>query len=824
MSVIKRKVAISIGVLIMAGFLTSCDKPPSNSQYNAEIKVTSYGIPHIKADDFGSLGFGEGYMAARDHVCNIAYSMVEARGERAKFFGVDDNTEKNAKTSDKAGDHSGNSSREKNNHLISDIIIRALGIPENAQGDFAAQSEENQEWVAGFADGYNKYIRENDITSWCKGAKWVRELSAIDLFSRFQVVAQTTPHMAGIIVAAAPPNEDPQEESSAQENHQTFAMLKDSLGKRPMGSNGWAFGRDRTENGRGLLLGNPHFPWSGTDRFWEKHLTIPGKFDIYGAQIIGATGVGMGFNKDVGWTHTVSASKRVTFYKLDLVPGDPTSYYYDGEPRKMTAKKINIAVKGKDGVETISEHTVWFSHYGPMASLPGARWTKETALTLRDANLGNQNLLDQWKDMAVAGDMDEFKTAFKKWNAIPWVNTMATGKDGRAVYIDGSNVGRLSEEAIALWRERKESDPQTKTFYKKMGIILLDGSDSRFEWQFHPEARVPGVVPYVEQPQQDRTDYIFNANDSYWLTNLEAPLRGYSPLYGSEDTDRRIRTRINAMMVSDVSPDGPTGADGKLSLKEMQQLIFTNRSLSAELLLEDLVAACTAKTSVMVVDKEIDLTEACAALKGYNKRLDLDSNGAVLFREWITQYTLKETRVKGALFKVDFNPKDPINTPRELADIDMALQKLGKAVQIMTGAGLALDSTLGDAQFAYRAGEKIAVHGGSNAEGVANIIDQRNYYSKANQIRGKKIEGSKFLTDKGYPITGGSSFLFGLSYTDNGPEAEAFLSYGQSGDPTSTHYNDQMKLFSKKQWRPMLFHQEEIDKDIKESFILTGPR
>ena len=329
------RIAAGLAISLAAVFLVSCGEqtsPETVSEYRAEIKVTSFGIPHITADNFGSLGFGEGYMAAKDHVCNIAYSIVEARAERAKYYGAEN---------EKGG---------KSNHLMSDIVIRALGIPQNAAQDFAAQTQENQEWVTGFVDGYNKYIREvgrDNITSWCKGAEWVQEISPQDLYSRFQVLAQTTPHMAAMITSATPPKKDAATPSSAVEiDDRIYAEIINSTGKGQMGSNGWAFGRDRTENGRGMLLGNPHYPWTGTNRFWEKHLTIPGKMDMYGVHLLGAPGVSIGFNKDIGWTHTVSNSERVVFYKLDLVPGDPTSYYYDGEPRKMTSKTMSIPVKG----------------------------------------------------------------------------------------------------------------------------------------------------------------------------------------------------------------------------------------------------------------------------------------------------------------------------------------------------------------------------------------------------------------------------------------------------------------------------------------------
>lgn len=43
---------------------------------HATIRTTEYGIPHVLADDYAGLGFGTGYAAARDNLCQIALTMV----------------------------------------------------------------------------------------------------------------------------------------------------------------------------------------------------------------------------------------------------------------------------------------------------------------------------------------------------------------------------------------------------------------------------------------------------------------------------------------------------------------------------------------------------------------------------------------------------------------------------------------------------------------------------------------------------------------------------------------------------------------------------
>ena len=84
-----------------------------------------------------------------------------------------------------------------------------------------------------------------------------------------------------------------------------------------------------------MVLANPHFPWRGTERFWMAQLDVPGQYDVEGGTLEGIPLIGIGFNQHLAWTHTVANDFRFTFYQLSLVPGDPTSYYVDGQSHKM---------------------------------------------------------------------------------------------------------------------------------------------------------------------------------------------------------------------------------------------------------------------------------------------------------------------------------------------------------------------------------------------------------------------------------------------------------------------------------------------------------
>ncbi len=61
--------------------------PAAHAKSRATIRFTEHGIPHITAKDFGSLGFGSGYAAAEASICNLADTVVTARGQRSRWFG-----------------------------------------------------------------------------------------------------------------------------------------------------------------------------------------------------------------------------------------------------------------------------------------------------------------------------------------------------------------------------------------------------------------------------------------------------------------------------------------------------------------------------------------------------------------------------------------------------------------------------------------------------------------------------------------------------------------------------------------------------------------
>lgn len=767
-------------------------EPPPEPSYEVTIRRTAFGIPHILADDMASAGFGMGYAGAQDFVCILADQIIRVRSERSYHFGPGENDE----------------------HLNSDFGMLALGVVSRGRDVLAALSEDLHAVLEGYAAGYNHYLETTTaLPSPCAGASWVKPISVDDLaaYAFLLNLRSSALPFFEYVATAAPPNAQATSGSSSVGPNFNFRDLG-------MGSNGWAIGKSRSATGRGMLLANPHFPWEGELRMHESHITVPGKLNVYGASLTGVPVITIGFNEHVAWTHTVTPAKHFTLYRLQLSATDPSKYIYDGETRSMESETYSVEVKIGEGQYDSRTRTFYRSHYGPMVSGGGLEWTDSQAFSYRDANENNFGIAQQWYAMNRAGSMDEFIDAHRTHHGIPWVFTIATDKEGQAVMLDGSRTPKLSDQTVAEYKQALDTNSLVAGI-AGFGVVMLEGNTSTTEWIGLTDNG--GIVPIDEAPQLYRDDYVANANDSAWIANPSAPLASMPYLYGKFEQPLSPRTRMNFTALSESSTGGASGADHKFDHQELMDVALSNRGKMAELLLDAVVIRCTGHKTVDVDGELIDIETACAVLKSWDTRLDLDSEGALLWRLVLAQFSSVDLADAGALFETGFDAADPINTPHTLSSapatgVDPILRKLGRAVQNLGKAGLSAGAKLRDTQFALKGEEKIPLHGGNGAEGVTNII----VYSDSNgtllpkTTRGETIGGTSGLTTDGnYLVNYGTSFIMALAYTDEGPQAKAFLTYSESTDPDSPHFSDQTKAFSDKAWRAIRFTEQDIAAD-----------
>ncbi len=747
------------------------------SEYKATIHWTSYGIPHIVADDLGSVAFGQGYAFARDHACVLADQVVRVKGERSRFFGPGDNNE----------------------NIDSDFGFRALALHELAEKRLPLASAQTKEVVRGYVAGYNKYLKQVGIVNLppdCAGAKWVRPLTDVDLFAHdLNLGILVTSGFFVEQIGAAQPGHPPKGSKTGS----YLGLPKEGL----PASNAWAIGRKRSETGAGLLVANPHLPWQGASKFYESHLIIPGKLNIYGANLLGAPLISIGFNEQIAWSHTFSASRRIAVYRLRLTDGRPTEYRVGSERRSMIASKHTIEVRQPDGSTKPMTRTLYRSHHGPILSGGPLGWTKKHAYAITDVTIGRTMILDQYLSMDAAKDIDEFKAAFAKFHTTPFVNTIFTDRKGNALYMDGSLVPNLTGAGLAAWQFARSTVPAVEAAWRN-GIIALDGSMPMFE--LDPKST---AVPFSQAPQLLRDDFVANSNNTYWATNPSQLLSGSSPFFGDAEKELSPRTRMNLTILTESGATAASVTDGKFNFSELKSAILSNRALHAELLLEKVVARCK-------LHKQ--LAKACSVLENWDGRLDVDARGAVLWREFSA--ALFEN---GEVFEATFDAKQPVTTPRSLKPApakgpDPVVTALEQAMKQLAKAGIdPLKTTLGEVQYFEKGGKRFPVAGGGSIEGTTNMAmfaPNRSLTMFPGMARKKVINRRTGVAKNGYPTNYGTSFLLLVEMSKDGPKAEAIMTYSNSSDPRSVHFDDQTKMWPKKRLRPVRFSMDEIQADV----------
>jgi acyl-homoserine-lactone acylase len=761
-------------------------------RYDVEIVRTEFGIPHVTAADYRSLGYGLGYAYAQDNFCMLADKILQLNGERARHFGPDDpaHIAVNGQVSTRVSDFFHRSQYDK----------RKLADAQHLRSPAAA------ELTVGYAAGVNRYLQETGATGLpepCRGAAWVRPLTAGDLHLWYTAVAtlSASQRFAEGIVAAQPPRAgtvgpSPGAQAAAPLD---LAAVGGALAEAPaggIGSNAWAFGREATANGRGLLFGNPHWSWGNMNRFYQAHLTVPGQLDVMGVTYGGMPVVILGFNRSLAWSHTVSTGARFVVRELKLAGDSPLVYVVDGERREMQESTITIDVLGADGTARQESRTFYTTEFGPIIVQEHMPWTTTTAYALTDLNLPNQRLVEQWLDVGRARDVGSLRETLETVMGIPWVNTLAADADGATLYADYSVKPYVSDERMKACAGSEAARRATQA-----GVLTLDGSTRSCDPDSDPSLPQPGILPPRLLPVLERSDYVANSNNSYWLTNPAQPITGLPIINGATETFIGYRPQ-SGLRIIEARLAGRDGLPGdRFDAQAVKALVFGhtahpnlgNHNRAAEVMLEGLTAVCRREPAVSAANNAInDLSEACRVLAGWDGRHDTGSVGAHLFREFWSS----ASRVP-KLMATPFDPLDPLRTPRSPNVTDPEVlsalrQALEEAVLTLIRLEVPLDRRWGEVHTHPLGGRQIPIPG--NDRDVLNLMS------------------AGPLTPGGYgPIVLGSSYVQIVGFDSEGPVADAVLLYGQSSNPASAFHYDQLQaLWARREWNRLPFNRSDV--------------
>lgn len=592
-------------------FIQSCTEAPEQV---TQITWDEWGVPHIEANNEEDLFYGQGWAQMEMHTNLILEMYGSSRGRGAEYWG----TQK----------------------LEEDMMIHTLGFPKLAKEWQETQDPRLKKIITAFVRGMNDFVTQNPDL--------VKE--------EYQQVLPLTPDDVSM--------------------HAMYVIFTRFIGGgelgriqqwSDMGSNTYAIAPERSASGNAMLVQNPHLPWWREFTFWESQLILKGK-RIYGANIVGFPGIAIGFNENLGWSHTDNTLDNADTYELTLADG---GYIYDGETKAFETSSVTLKVKQEDGTLAEQNLDLASSVHGPVVKMG-----EKKALALRMVGYNTPNAFLQWWSMATSENLEQFESALKMAQ-IPFWNVMYADKDGNIFYVFNGLVPKRSEGDWDFWNS------------------VVPGDSSKYLWK---EVHAYEDLPKVKNPAHN---WLQNANDPPWTSTIPRSLDPKDfPAYMSPNYMSFRPQRSARMMMEDSS----------ITFDELVDYKHSTRLEFADRILDDLFAAVEASDSDLA-------KEAQTVLANWDRKADADSKGMLLFFNWARKFGAWNN----SNYAEKWNPDSPENTPDGLADPARAVSLLEEAAQELKEGFGTLEAPWGDYYRIQRNGKDLPGNGIDGSLGVFRV-------------------------------------------------------------------------------------------------------
>jgi acyl-homoserine-lactone acylase len=260
-----------------------------------------------------------------------------------------------------------------------------------------------------------------------------------------------------------------------------LAMRDAPFYAEPTGSNGIALAPSRSADGHALLWINPH-----TSFYFRSELQMSSDagLDAYGAVTWGQFFVYQGFNRHVGWMHTSSGVDNIDTFAETIVHRDGRLLYrYGKELRPVASKTVAIQYRRPDGTMATRSFTTYATHHGPIVGETDGKWLSLALMNRPVAALEQSYLRTTAKDYA-----DYLRIADAKANSSN--NTLFADDKGEIAY--------LHPQFVPIRDDRFD--------YTRP----VDGSDPATDWRgLHPLSQLPDVV-------SPKNGWVMNSNNWPW--------------------------------------------------------------------------------------------------------------------------------------------------------------------------------------------------------------------------------------------------------------------------------------------------------------------
>ncbi len=525
-------------------------------------------------------------------------------------------------------------------------------------------------------------------------------------------------------------------------------VVDDRQLKEPRGSNGFAISGEHTASGSAMLLINPH-----TSFFFrgEIHVVSEEGLNAYGAVTWGQFFVYQGFNEDTGWMHTSTRLDFMDEFVEDVYEEDGQLFYrYGDESRPVEVSEVTLRYKDGAGM---SERTfpMYHTHHGPITHLEDGKWTA-TALNWDPVRALQQSFIrTKLANHEQFWEMMDMRTNSSN-------NTVYADSSGNIAYYHGNFVPRR--------------DP---TFDYSQPV---DGSNPATDWQgLHDVEEIVTVV-------NPDNGWIQNTNSTPFTAAAEySPKREDYPVYMAPDAEnfRGLHAVRVLTELSDLTLDG------------LIDIAYDTYLPGFENLIPGLIEAFEESG-----EANKDLAEPMNVLRDWDFRVAVDSVAMTLAHFYASRYNEDGVRPDGATFL------ERVNYFGEGSPHAERLKIFADTIKMLEDDFGQWDVPWGEVNRYQRLNGAIQQPFNDDEPSLPIGMASGNWGALAS-FGARRYPGTKKLYG-----TSGNSFVAVVEFTDR-VKAKSMLAGGQSGDPSSPHFDDQAQRYADRQFKDVAYYREDVE-------------
>ncbi len=525
-----------------------------------------------------------------------------------------------------------------------------------------------------------------------------------------------------------------------------------ALEQEPTGSNGIAIAPKNALDGHALLYINPHTSFYFRS---ELQMTSDEGLDAYGAVTWGQFFVYQGFNSSAGWMHTSSGVDNIDEFLETVRKRGGRWYYLHGEREyPVTTKTITVPYRQGNHLARRT-FTVYYTQHGPVVRASGDKWVS-VSLMQRPIKALIQDIT-----RTKARDYKEFrKTMELHTNSSN--NTIFADAEGNIAYFHSNYIPRR-DDSFDWTKPVDGSNPATDYH----GVLSVDST--------------PGLL-------NPSVGWLYNSNNWPWsAAGPDSPDRSDYPRYVERGTHETPRGYHALMVLPKLH---------HTTISSLTAAAFDSYLPAFDVMLPALVRAYDAMpTSDSLKD---ELSGPMTVLRGWDYRWGINSVATSLAVFWgtdVERRVANEARDSGMAIEDYVGERTP---PHVLLEV------LDSAVQQLTEDFGNWRTPWGDINRFQRLDDAIASHFDDSKPSIPVPFTSSRWGSLAS------FGARAYPNTKKWYGTSGNSFVAAVEFGDS-VRARAVTAGGESGDPSSPHFDDEAVRYATGNLRVVYFYPAQLE-------------